>query len=136
MKFTDHNKEDKKTQKYNTMPQYATLVNEAIELASDKKIPQACYKLALAINESRNTKQLLQINSELPALLTQITKEDKSDAQKYFDSIVESSQELRQQNAALLCTAGLYEDEQTAFLYLNKIIDANDQTQHLTFVGK
>jgi uncharacterized membrane protein YheB (UPF0754 family) len=127
----------KNTMTSTTSP-YDSLVNEALKYATDKKIPQACYQLALAINESINTKQLLQINSELPALLTQITQQqEKQQAQQYFESFITSSvSSLKEKNAANLCIAGLYEDEQTAFVYLNRIIDADDKSQPLTFVGK
>lgn len=111
------------------MTSYATLVQEAQNLSRKNKIPESCFKLALAINQCENTRQLLQINQELPLLLTQISQDMKQSAQKYFES-----QRNVHKNAALLCIAGLYENEKIAFKYLQQIIDQNDTSQLLTFV--
>jgi tetratricopeptide (TPR) repeat protein len=112
------------------MKSYANLVQEAQILSRQNKIPESCFKLALAINQCENTRQLLQINQELPLLLTQITEGMKQSAQKYFESQINIHK-----NASLLCIAGLYENEKIAFKYLQQIIDQNDTSQLLTYVA-
>lgn len=122
----------------NSANRYAQLVQNASDLSQENKIPEACFQLALAIDESNTTRQLLQINTELPMLFTQIkTANQKKKAQKYFESQRQSTSGSDESDVHVgvgvldmvvnLCTAGLYEDVQIAFGYLKRVIQYANQ---------